>query len=330
MSEANAQAVDAAPLSVDAAVAALLPPEDTQEAPEAATPEPEIEATPEAEDAPEPEEAIEGEGEEGEPEKPAIAAPHSWDAEAKARFAELPHDVQELIVRRETERDTATAKALQEAAETRKRAEAEAGEFTKLKERLDTLIPEAEASFRSKWPEKIDWVATLNQCVEQFGVEEGRRQYLVLKEQHEQDTRQIAAAKAAQQEAEAKAFDAFVKAEFEKLKTVEPELTDPQHGAERRQAVTKFLLDMGIPAEHVRGAGAVEYKLAYDAMRYRDGLQKAKAALKAPPKPIPAKPAVKPASAQAGSPAERSAQQIKNRFAQTKSVDDAVALLLAK
>lgn len=40
---------------------------------------------------------------EGEPDEPAIDPPHSWKAEDKAKWGELPRDAQEIIARRETE-----------------------------------------------------------------------------------------------------------------------------------------------------------------------------------------------------------------------------------
>jgi hypothetical protein len=43
------------------------------------------------------------EGEEGEPEEPAIDPPHSWKAEDKAKWSALPREAQEIIARRETE-----------------------------------------------------------------------------------------------------------------------------------------------------------------------------------------------------------------------------------
>lgn len=41
--------------------------------------------------------------EEGEPEAPAIDPPHSWKAEDKAKWDDLPREAQEIIARRETE-----------------------------------------------------------------------------------------------------------------------------------------------------------------------------------------------------------------------------------
>ena len=50
---------------------------------------------------------------------PPIDAPVSWDAEAKAKFAELPRDTQEYIAKRESERERFVQQKSQEAAQAR-------------------------------------------------------------------------------------------------------------------------------------------------------------------------------------------------------------------
>jgi hypothetical protein len=57
---------------------------------------------------------------------PPIEAPVSWDAEAKAKFAELPRDAQEVITKRESERERFVQQKSQEAARAKQEAEAAA------------------------------------------------------------------------------------------------------------------------------------------------------------------------------------------------------------
>jgi hypothetical protein len=77
-------------------------------------------------DAP-PEKAASGEEKaKREPAEPAIEPPTSWDAEAKETFRTLPRNVQEFLNSREAEREKGVNLKLQEAAEVRKKAEAEA------------------------------------------------------------------------------------------------------------------------------------------------------------------------------------------------------------
>ena len=61
---------------------------------------------------------------EGDPEA-VIAAPKSWPAEMREQFAQLPPDLQRVIADRETERDAAFNRQVNEAAQKRRAAEAE-------------------------------------------------------------------------------------------------------------------------------------------------------------------------------------------------------------
>ncbi|MBO9624162.1 MAG: hypothetical protein J7500_15750 [Sphingomonas sp.] len=82
------------------------PAEDPAEVTGAAEEQPSLEGDMYPEDASEPE-GVEGEENpdepEGEPDEPAIEPPHSWKAEDKERWANIPREAQEIIARRETE-----------------------------------------------------------------------------------------------------------------------------------------------------------------------------------------------------------------------------------
>jgi hypothetical protein len=76
------------------------------------------------------EEETPAEGAEDEPEieaqdddLPPIDPPVSWDAEAKAKFAELPRDAQEVIAKRESERERFVQQKSQEATRAKQEAE---------------------------------------------------------------------------------------------------------------------------------------------------------------------------------------------------------------
>ena len=85
-------------------------------------------------------------GEAGDNPEP-IAPPVSWTGENKAKFAELPRDVQEYIAERETEREKFVQTKAQEAAKTRATVEQQAVEaFTNLQtqyaQNLQALLPQ--------------------------------------------------------------------------------------------------------------------------------------------------------------------------------------------
>lgn len=102
-----------------------------------------------------------GEGDEGdsEPATPAIEPPSSWSAEDKAVFATLPPEAQQIVARRESERDKAISQRMQESADLRKAAEADRtafeGRLTQYNQNLQSLaamvLPELEQYARLDW-----------------------------------------------------------------------------------------------------------------------------------------------------------------------------------
>lgn len=83
-----------------------------------------------ADEEEQPEEASDGEESDDELEieeeaddLPPIDPPVSWDAEAKAKFAELPRELQETVTKRETERERFVQSKAQEAARARQEVE---------------------------------------------------------------------------------------------------------------------------------------------------------------------------------------------------------------
>lgn len=83
----------------------------------------------------EPEAEVEDEPEIEADDLPPIDAPSSWTAEEKAKFAELPRDVQETVTRREAEREKFVQSKAQEAAQSRQAAAREAAQLLAQAER---------------------------------------------------------------------------------------------------------------------------------------------------------------------------------------------------
>lgn len=327
MSADNPQPADGGELSIDQAVGLLGAMDEPEKRDDAPADEAESKDT-EGEDS-QPEETAgaetpTGEQEDGEEEQeqelPAIEAPRSWNREAKARFAELPRDVQETIVSRESERETALSKAHQDAAEARKKAESETSTFAQYKAVLDQLLPQAAQTFKSRW-DGVDWA----KVTETLGAD----QALKLKFQHDQEREQLQRLEAAQQASIALNQRNFIAAEFEKLKTISPELSDPKEGPTKRSAVGKFLLEQGVPETDLKNISALALSLAYDAMRYREAQ---KGIVPKKPASQPAKSAaVKPTSARGSvNPQKQAAAAARDRLFRTGSIDDAVAYLNAK
>lgn len=328
MSEANAEAVDSGALSIDQAIAAIIEPEAEPAGADTQPDNQELDApSPGDEDASEPVEAAADEdAETQEPEAPAVDAPHWWTADKKAKFAELSPELQAIVAEEEANRERAVSRLKQEAAESRKQADAELAKMGDITSRLTQTLTQAEQVFAGKWPAEIDWAATARQY--------GAEQAYMLQVEWDRDTKLLGRLKAEREAAEGRAFQSFVQAEFAKLPEVDPELADPKQGAQRRQTVTEYLVKQGIPVDQVKHAGALEYALAHKAFKWDQHVAeqaKAKTALANPkPKPVPAARTVAPAAAAPQvSSRERAVQPIRNRFAQTRGIDDAAALILA-
>lgn len=319
-------------LSVDQAIAKLAPEPVEQAAPEApveAAAEPEeIEgeaSAPEDSNA-EPEEQAEGETEaEAEPEAVAPADPPKyWSHEAKAKFAELPPELQAVVLAQEGPREEATAKAKADAAEQSRVATTEMQKVAELAEGLAERLPQWIARFEDQWGAQApDWVA--------FGQEHGAEAMTMAKTQYEADRQKLSDAAAETAKAQALAQEAFFKAEHAKLAEIAPDLANPETGPAKRSEVSQYLVKQGVAPSSIEMISAVEMNLAHKAMLW----DQAQAAIKARPKATPAAPAatspVRPAAALAQSSPQRSAlSAAQARFNLNPSADNAEALLLAR
>lgn len=302
--------------------AAQPPPEEEQPAAlaqDAEQPE-EIEAQPSAEDADEPEEAIEGEPEvEDEPAQPELSKPASWASDADETWRAIPREAQEIILARETERDTATSVALQKAAETRREAEAHIQSVTQLQATLNEVLPQAQRVFQNKWS---NWTPEYQVQL----ARENPGEYIAQKTQFEAEQAQLAHFQGIQANAEKLAFEGFVRQEGERLKTLAPDLADPKEGPARRQAVATFLMGTGVPEDQISRLDANAIALANDAMKWRQAQGQIARPKQAPPAPRP----TRPVAAAAVRTPQRNAAEAKNRFAQTGRVEDAVAYMNLK
>ena len=328
-------APESGPITIDQAVGLLDAAEKRDEAqPEAAPEGRDTDAEPAATDASELETVADGDnaetedGEtEGEPEQSAIEPPRFWDAEAKERFRELPTDLQELVLAKETERDKATSRAIEEAALKRKAADGEASRSSQFNGLLDKLLPQAIETFRSRW-DNVDW----NAVVDQYGAD----QALKLKNQFESEQLQVQQLHAAKAQASQAQFGQYVQTEIAKLPEEAPDLADAKFGEQRRGELARFLVQemtkRGMDTANINRLSAWESSIAYDAMRWRQAQAKAKDQSSAP-RTQPNRTATSPkpsvrataAPGRAGSPQQARIQQLSRKPSLT--MDEAVELL---
>lgn len=327
------------PLSVDQAVSALMGEPEPQDTPVEA-----LEAPPEAAEDPtddipsdtqeeDPEGEAEEPGDDGEEDAEAeveavapVDAPLWWKAEAKAQFAQLPPELQAVVHEQEAVREKVVAEAKAQAAQTVQAAQKEMEGVQTLAQQLAEFLPQALETFESRWGKQPDWAAVAR--------EQGADEAFILKSQWETEQQQLQQLAQANQAATAQAHQAYVKAEFTRLAEIAPELapdvTDPTKGAAERADVSQYLIGLGVPQDAIRQISATEMLIARKAQLW-DKAQAQPKALATKPKPAaPAKSPVRPAASVPAATPQRQATQAANRFAQTRSIADAVALIASR
>ena len=219
--------------------------------------------------------------EEAQPQEAPRVAPRYWTAAERELFGKLTPEVQDALIAQEGKRETIVQRARQESQAARQAAEAERTEFNKRVAALDTMLPQALASFQSRWSH-VDWTTLSDQV--------GGEAALKLRAQYENERDQLQRLNTAQRDAMAEAERQFIKGESEALKTVAPDLADQAEGQTRRAELGRFLVAEGFPADRIRLLSAKEASIAYDAMRWREAEKRAR---EPKPKPAPQAPAQK-------------------------------------
>ena len=233
-----------------------------------------------------------------------------------------------VVLAQEGPRETATAKAKADAQAAIQAADERGKGVQTLAEQLHTFLPEAIQTFQQRWGEP-DWEAT----IKQYGAE----QAAVLRARYDREQSQLNQLQQATTQAKAEAQKAYVQQEWKVLATLDtelaPDVNDPTKGADKRQEVTKYLLGLGIGRDAVAQISALEMSLSRKAMLW----DAAQAAAKAKPAATPQKPAAAPprpaargGAAAGGSPAQRASASVQNSFNAKPSVDNAIALLMAR
>lgn len=320
-------------LSVEQAVSSLMgeSPDATEipadEAPNAAAVE--AEEIPSEETAEEPE-ATEDETLEAEEEVEDVEAaepvepPTYWSKDAKAKFAELPPELQAVVLEQEGPREAAAAKAKAEAQQVREAAQKDIDSVKLISDQLNEFLPQVVQLFNERWG-----VPDFAAVAQEYGAD----QAYILEKQYQQEQANIQRLAASQAQATQQAREAYIRDEAAKLHTIAPDLmpdpSDMSKGQDKRGEVFKFLMENEYTPETIADASARDYTIARDAMLWRQAQAKGQAV---PKKPInaPAKSGLKPSAVPQASSPQRTAMATKNRFTQTRSVEDAIAVLMSR
>lgn len=250
---------------------------------------------------------------------PAVEAPQWWDSEDKAVFAGLTPEQQAVIRKQEDKREAVTQKEKSQAIEARKVALAAAEKAKVVVDQLEAVLPDRMAAFQAKYAEidQIDWDA--------WNVSDpvAANRYMA---QYNSDRLTLERTFAAKAEAGRVAQETFVREQSARLAEIAPEIAQ---SPENLKAIGDYAVKHGVTSEDLTFAEASHMVILNKARLYDELMAKAAAKPATPPmqKPTPAKVPPQGQPRPASTSQQRVAQEAKNRFAQTRSIDDAASLI---
>ena len=182
---------------------------------------------------------------------PPIDAPVSWDAEAKAKFAELPRETQEFIAKREGERERFVQQKSQEATRAQKDAQQaaiqqlaqiETGYAQHYQQLAEQILPQRpNPALLQHDPQSF--------YAQQYAYENAVAQQQQLQQQAQQYAEQAQARTAQAEQARLAEEQQFIVEHF-------PEYTDPTTGPELQRKLSAVAKELGYPDELISQARA--------------------------------------------------------------------------
>lgn len=243
----------------------------------------------------------------------ATPAPASWSKEEGEVWKTLKPEARAIIAKREADRDRATAEAVQKTGQF-------GAQLKKINDQYQEYLPIFTDGFEARWG-KIDWVALAKETTAE--------EYNEIRAQMEEERKQLDAYKVKAKEAADTAYAAFLSEEMPKLERLVPEIAKP---GEPRNKLLKYVGDLGYGPDDIKHASAVELSIAWKAMKYDEAYARAKERVKGGKKPGEAAPKAVKSQPTGAAPNSKQAEvkALQNRVAQTRSIDDAARLLVAR
>jgi len=322
LTEAGGQA-----LTLHQALGSLMPAPEPEPA---APPErPQQNPAPEADAAPAEQEQPSGETEaQPEPEEeqlPPIEAPRFWKKAAREHFESLPRPIQEMILERETERDTEVRRLQNETAEKRKTFESEAlaaqNERQRYQQQLQPLIQGLQQSLQSEFADiktPGDVVALAQSDPARYALWRARMDAI---QYGQAQLRQIQEAQTAEQR---KQYEEYARAEWNEYLKHRPEYKDRSRWEAARRELRDYAVSLGYSEQDFDSNVAHRHLLVLEKAMLYDRAQKAKAEAVAKPVPKVQQPGT--ARTRADKAADERAARLK-KLEQSGSIEDAMGLL---
>jgi hypothetical protein len=317
--------------------------EKPQKEPAAESAEPEKAATAENELPDEgnadPETAISEEPQEAEPaDLPPIERPRSWAKELDEEWASYPREAQEKIAKREQDRDAATRRSQNEAAEERKAAQAEREQAEKVRQQYEAQLPALMQSLQDAQQSSFADIRTVDDVTKLANEDPFRYlQWQAHQTKLQAVNAEVERAKGQQTQKQQTEWAEHVQKENALAAEYIPELADKTKGPALTQRVaTELLPELGFKDSELADLAAGKSRLSIydhriqrllaDGLKLRD-IQNSTKAVAAKPVPAVQRPGVAKPSGNATS--ER-LQALTNKFNQTGDLKDAQALRAAQ
>jgi hypothetical protein len=269
---------------------------------------------------------VNGDGDEQGDALPPIEPPQFWKAEDKAAFKNLPRDAQEIIHRREQERDTELRNLQNRTSEQSKTVDAEVNRLKTLSDQISKHVNDDLTDLAKDFPEiksENDLILLAQKDPARYSVFQARLTQFQVKQQAAAQAQQLLENKAQQerQEGLVKARDALIKA-FPAWKE------DPKLAAKEITEMQDYAISLGAdPATARQAIDPIVYQLAQKAMLWDKAQEaKAKALVRTPPR------VVKPGAANnvpAGDTKAKDRQTRLNQLTKSGDINDARGLLRA-
>lgn len=259
----------------------------------------------------------------------SIDPPASWSAQEKKLFATLPPEVQSTIARRESERDTATNRGMQQIAEARKAIEAHTAQASQERNQyantinslLNWMVPELQEY------ENTDWMKLASENRDEYI----RRQagYNDLKQRAQVMQAEVGKVQQVQQQQMQQQFQAHLNQQFEVLVNDVPEFRDERKANALIADINRTMANYNFSKEEVAGITDARVVKAIIRLSQYDKAEAAKKSALTKRTGTPA-PRVMPVSSSQQSDDQPSRRKVGEQFARLKrsgSPQDAARLI---
>lgn len=201
------------------------------------------------------EEAEDGDDEEGADDAPPVDAPHSWSKEDKEVFAALPREAQDVIARREKERDSFVNAKAREAADTRRVVETEARDVIgKMYENHIQQLQVFAAQVLPQSPDKRLLYSTNPDEVNLYHRQQAA--YQDAQDQQRELHQELARSQAAQRAALEQSQQAEIQADAQRLRDELPEWFNPETGPALQRELQAIGSELGYSPELMNEASS--------------------------------------------------------------------------